>query len=41
MSDLGDYSIGHQVFDKTGLTGRYDFTLEWTPDMNGADASNR
>ncbi len=40
MSDLGDYSIGHQVFDKTGLTGRYDFTLEWTPDMNGADASN-
>jgi uncharacterized protein (TIGR03435 family) len=40
MSDLGDYSIGHQVFDKTGLTGRYDFTLEWTPDMNGAGDSD-
>ena len=20
------------IFDKTGLTGKYDFTLEWTPD---------
>jgi uncharacterized protein (TIGR03435 family) len=23
------------VLDKTGLTGKYDFTLEFTPDMNG------
>ena len=22
--------IGHPVLDKTGLTGSYDFTLEWT-----------
>jgi uncharacterized protein (TIGR03435 family) len=40
MSDLGDYSIGHQAFDKTGLTARYDFTLEWTPDMKGAGDSD-
>ena len=25
--------IGRPVIDKTGLTGRYDFKLEWTPDM--------
>jgi uncharacterized protein (TIGR03435 family) len=23
------------VIDKTGLTGRYDFTLEYTPDLSG------
>ena len=24
--------LGRPVIDKTGLTGRYDFTLEWTPE---------
>lgn len=24
--------LGRSVVDKTSLTGRYDFTLQWTPD---------
>ncbi len=24
--------LGRTVYDKTGLTGRYDYTLQWTPD---------
>jgi uncharacterized protein (TIGR03435 family) len=27
--------LRHPVLDKTGLTGRYDFTLEYTPDLSG------
>jgi uncharacterized protein (TIGR03435 family) len=31
---------GRLVVDKTGLTGKYDFTLRWTPDLTqGADSS--
>ena len=25
-------ALGRTVFDKTGLTGNYDYTLEWTPE---------
>jgi uncharacterized protein (TIGR03435 family) len=24
--------LGHTVVDKTGLSGKYDYTLQWTPD---------
>jgi uncharacterized protein (TIGR03435 family) len=27
------------VLDKTGLTGRYDYTLDWTPDLQSAPAN--
>jgi uncharacterized protein (TIGR03435 family) len=25
--------LGHSVVDKTGLTGKYDIRLSWTPDQ--------
>jgi uncharacterized protein (TIGR03435 family) len=41
LSQLG---LGLVIVDKTGLTGKYDFTLKWTPDQGapkfkGADGS--
>ncbi|HTW63233.1 MAG TPA: TIGR03435 family protein [Bryobacteraceae bacterium] len=29
------YGAGRPVLDKTGLTGSYDFTLDWSPDFGG------
>jgi uncharacterized protein (TIGR03435 family) len=30
--------LGLMVQDETGLTGKYDFTLQWTPERGAADA---
>jgi uncharacterized protein (TIGR03435 family) len=41
--ELHDAAYGYfdrPLFDKTGLTGRYDFTLHWTP-FNQIDGQNR
>ena len=32
FADLLSRMVGRIVIDKTGLTGKYDFTLKWTPD---------
>ena len=30
--------VGELVANHTGLSGEYDFTLEWAPDVNASDA---
>jgi bla regulator protein blaR1 len=37
LSSLPD-GLDRPVVDRTGLTGKYDFTLEWTPEPNGSAA---
>jgi uncharacterized protein (TIGR03435 family) len=37
--DLSD-ALGRKVVDRTGLTGRYDFTLTWAPDDAAAMGSS-
>jgi uncharacterized protein (TIGR03435 family) len=37
MASLAQFlyrQLNRTVLDKTGLTGKYDFTLKWTPDQN-------
>ena len=31
---------GRPLIDKTGLSGRFDFTMEWAPESNGAPPSD-
>ena len=36
LARLLTQQLGSTVQDKTGLTGKYDFTLQWTPDRNAS-----
>jgi uncharacterized protein (TIGR03435 family) len=31
---------GRPLIDKTGLSGRFDFTMEWAPETNSASPSD-
>jgi uncharacterized protein (TIGR03435 family) len=33
--------LGRTVLDETGLTGEYDFTLDWAPDENAAATTDQ
>jgi bla regulator protein blaR1 len=34
VSTLSSQNLGRPIVNKTGLTGNYDFTLQWTPDSS-------
>jgi bla regulator protein BlaR1 len=38
LTSIPGVSLAHTVVDQTGLSGRYDFTLEWAPESNGSAA---
>jgi bla regulator protein BlaR1 len=38
LTSIPGTSLAHTVVDQTGLSGRYDFTLEWAPESNGSAA---
>ena len=37
---LSDIGLGREVHDQTGLAGRYNFALQYTPDLDGATGSD-
>jgi len=44
MQDLADMLVNQVdriVLDKTGLTGKFDINLQWTPDVNAAPGNDR
>jgi uncharacterized protein (TIGR03435 family) len=44
LSDIhlnGSTILDRPVLDLTGLSGTYDFTLEWTPDLAASDSTDR
>jgi len=40
LATLLSRQLGSTVLDKSGLTGSYDFTLQWTPDANQVAVAN-
>jgi uncharacterized protein (TIGR03435 family) len=40
LASLLSRQLGSTVLDKTGLTGSYDFTLQWKPDANEIAVAN-
>jgi uncharacterized protein (TIGR03435 family) len=38
---LSQQQLGRPVSDRTGLTGKYNFSLQWTPDVNQAPMLKR
>ena len=35
LSRMGIPDLGRPVLDQTGLSGTFDFAIEWTPQLNG------
>jgi len=40
FSELREFAMGRTVIDETGLTGRFDFTLEWEPERRAPAATD-
>ncbi len=40
LTDMLTGATGHTVIDKSGLTGKYDWILDWTPDMAAANTGD-
>ncbi len=40
LANILGRQLGRQVVDKTGLTGKYDLTLTWSPDEGSAGAAD-
>ena len=38
ITSFVERNIGHKVIDKTGLTGKYDYTLDYAPATVAVDA---